>query len=454
MRIVFTLLAKDIRLFLRNKTAFALTFLVPLVLVYLFGQVFGVAGNSGGGGPTGVRIAVVRQSDAPVVDAIVAGLQAESAFRVVTEWEDASGAPVPLTEARVRELIDDNTLRFALVFPPDTISDDAFGLRLKFLNNPRNEIETQTVTGLLQKVIFTRAPQALMAGLRKRAEQAIGIESTDTFYGNMAATIAESFGIDAAEVKREMDTGGFGFGTSSTGTVADGAANDTGGDDAEAFLNQLVQIENVQLAGTDVKSPAATRVVGGWAIMFLLFSVSGASTSLFEEKQAGIFHRLLAAPVRRSHVLWSKYLFNVLMGVVQLCVLFLAGQLMFGIEVVAHLPLLLVVALTAAIACTAFGMLLAAISSSPAAASGLATFLILSMSAIGGAWFPTSFMPEFIQTLSKLTLVYWAMEGFIAVLWAGKGFVALLPILGILLGMATVVNVISLWRFNTGKLFD
>jgi ABC-2 type transport system permease protein len=98
--------------------------------------------------------------------------------------------------------------------------------------------------------------------------------------------------------------------------------------------------------------------------------------------------------------------------------------------------------------------LISAFSSNPTAASGLATFLILTMSAIGGAWFPTSFMPEFIQSLSKLTLVYWSMEGFLAVLWAHQPLTEILPTLGILLGIAAGINAISIWRFNTGQLFE
>ena len=143
-----------------------------------------------------------------------------------------------------------------------------------------------------------------------------------------------------------------------------------------------------------------------------------------------------------------------LLGLTQLCVLFLAGQFMFGIDATGHFAGLVVVALFASLACTAFGMLLASISSSPAAASGLATFLILTMSAIGGAWFPTSFMPEFIQQLSKLTIVYWSIEGFLAVLWSQKSILEILPILGVLTGIAVVVNAFSLWRFNKGNLFD
>jgi ABC-2 type transport system permease protein len=99
-------------------------------------------------------------------------------------------------------------------------------------------------------------------------------------------------------------------------------------------------------------------------------------------------------------------------------------------------------------------MLLAAIARSAAAAGSLGTLLILTMSAIGGAWFPTSFMPDFIQSLSKFTIVYWAIEGFIQVLWADCTTRELLPTLGILFGLAAVVNAFSVWRFKRGEMFE
>jgi ABC-2 type transport system permease protein len=58
-----------------------------------------------------------------------------------------------------------------------------------------------------------------------------------------------------------------------------------------------------------------------------------------------------------------------------------------------------------------------------------------------------------IQTFSKLTLVYWAMEGFSQVLWANASLAELLPTLGILGGMTAVVMAIAVWRFNRGKIF-
>jgi ABC-2 type transport system permease protein len=84
----------------------------------------------------------------------------------------------------------------------------------------------------------------------------------------------------------------------------------------------------------------------------------------------------------------------------------------------------------------------------------MSTLLVITMSACGGAWFPVSLMPEFMQHIARFTLVYWAIEGFNAVLWAGEALVQLTPILGLLLGMTAVIMTVAVWRFNRGKIFD
>jgi ABC-2 type transport system permease protein len=99
-------------------------------------------------------------------------------------------------------------------------------------------------------------------------------------------------------------------------------------------------------------------------------------------------------------------------------------------------------------------MLIASVARTPAAANGLATFLILMMSAMGGAWFPFSRMPEFMQTLGKFTLVYWAMEGFTAAVWAGASLPEMLPWCGVQLAIAVAIMAVSLWRFRRGPIFE
>jgi ABC-2 type transport system permease protein len=215
-----------------------------------------------------------------------------------------------------------------------------------------------------------------------------------------------------------------------------------------------VALDNVQVVGRNVKSPTATLLVGGWAMQFLLFALTSSATALFREKEHGIFQRVLSAPVTRGDILWSKFIYGICLGLLQLVILFFAGHVLYGIEIGGQFGLLVVVCVFAAAACTSFGMLIAAVSPTQESARGIATFVILLMSAVGGAWFPVSFMPDFIQKVSRLTLVYWSMEGFSQVLWARASLVELLPTLGYLALITSLVMGISVWRFNRGRIFE
>lgn len=441
MRTVLILVRKDFINFFRNKAAVSLTFLVPFALIWLFGLVFGV--NRPDSGPTGIPLAVVDLSGNPAAVKLLRSLQAEPAFKVITAHTDADGRERTLREEDLEPLMRDNRFRFALVIPVDVVGEQAFGVHLKIYTNPRNEIETQMVNGILQKTIFASVPQLLGQALLARGRAFIGDEGQRAFNQGLAGQIARSFGGDADAILKDIESGNFGFGEAAT-------ADDAGG---ESLFTQAVRIETVQVAGQDVKSPAATRIVGGWAMQFLLFSLSAAASALFYERDHGIFHRILSGAVGRAQILWSKFLYGVSIGLIQLMVLFLGGRILYGIDVENHFGMLILVCLFAAAACTSFGMLIASLANSPEAASGLATFLILLMCAVGGAWFPVAFMPEFIQQLSRLTLVYWAMEGFAQVLWADASLLELAPTLGILGGITAVVMAVAVWRFNRGNIF-
>jgi ABC-2 type transport system permease protein len=333
---------------------------------------------------------------------------------------------------------------------------------MKFLFNPRNEIEAQMVNGLLQKTVFSNVPQLLGQSLQKHARGLLGSERFERFNRTIANTVADNFGGDREAIYQRSIAGDFGLGSfgAGPGEKAVPATPPSPGRPAEIdnqetdVFSQIVDIESEQVEGKDLKNPMAARLVGGYAIMFLLFAVSGSAATLFEEKNSGVFQRLLSAPVRPAHILWARFLFGVILGLVQITALFCAGRVFFGLDIFSHGGALLAVSLSAAAACSAFGMLIAAVSPSAAAANGLATFVVISMSAVGGAWFPVSFMPDYIQRISKLTLVYWSVEGFADVLWAGKSFLEVLPKVGILAGMAAGVMLFAVWRFNRGRLFE
>jgi ABC-2 type transport system permease protein len=483
---VLILLRKSLLTFWRYKAAVAITFLVPIVLIYLFGHVFGLYSKDTG--PTGIPIAVVNLSSEPAAKKLIDALRTEKTFRVITTYDLGKGATRPLTEADVRAGLNDNWYRYALILPANLLPDDGFGVRMKFLFNPRNEIESQMVNGLLQKTVFSNVPQLLGQSLQKNARRFLGGERFERFNRTIANTVADNFGGDREEIYQRSIAGDLGFSDlGRTGAKTEPAPTALPAGDAPPGLrrldqpsnaagspaqnrksgtenqkpagstdifSQIVKIETEQVAGKELKNPMAARLVGGYAIMFLLMAVSGSASSLFEEKSSGVFQRLLASPVRPAHILCARFLFGIILGLAQISALLCAGWVFFGLDIFHHVGALLAVCLASAAACSAFGMLIAAISPSAAAASGIATFVVISMSAVGGAWFPVTFMPDYIQRVSRLTLVYWAVEGFADVLWAGKSLVEVLPKVGILAGIAAGVMAVALWCFSRGKLFD
>lgn len=454
MRATLVLVQKSIWLFLHNKAAVILTFVVPGLLVALMGFVFGLYGKRESG-PTGIPLAIANLSADPAATKLVDALRAEKTFDVRTEEKIPNGTR-SYTEASLREKIHSGDFRYALIIPEDLISTNHIGIHLKFLTDPRNEIESQMVTGLLQKVIFMKVPQLMGLSLQKQAEGYIGKPAMKEFNHSMADLVAKRFGGDAVEIERRMNEGDLGLGAfNATTTSSSGSTNGSSSSPSDAsFLSRIFKFDTEQLTGKNLSNPMGARLVGGYAIMFLLFAVSGSATAMFEEKRTGIFQRILAAPVSTTQIVWARFLFGVILGVVQISVLFFAGHVLFHLNLMPHIVPLFVLTVCAAAACTSFGMLLAALAPGPETVQGLSTLLIMAMSAIGGAWMPVSFLPAFIQKFSKLTIVYWSVEGFTSLIWAGQSLQEILPNIAALGGIAVGVMAIATWSFRRGKMFE
>jgi ABC-2 type transport system permease protein len=435
-----SLIKKDYILFWHDKVAVGLTFIVPAVLILLFGSIFGGSGADA----SGIRLAFLNQSDTKIAKKIESTLDTTKTFQMIKSYTDDEGKEVPFDTVSIKDYIIKGKASSALVIPVDAYTDTSFGLKLKFYYNPKNELEMQIVQGLLQQTVMTQIPEIFNQSMMRRSEEYLGKDRGTKFNKKLASVISEYFGVDTSKILRQ------GFYNTENDTTENDSSSKNG---ASNFFKNIVKLDKEQLVGKEVNNPGATRSVGGWAMMFLLFSITASATSLFDERNSGVTLRILSAPVSRTDILWSKYLYNISLGIVQLLILFFAGYLFFNINIFTNFGNLLLVIICSAAAATAFGMVLAAFSKTTAQANGLGTFLILTMSAIGGAWFPTFILPPFIQVLSKFTIVYWSIEGFLQVLWNGASLVEILPTVGILLGIGILVNAVSFWRFKKGDIF-
>ena len=176
----------------------------------------------------------------------------------------------------------------------------------------------------------------------------------------------------------------------------------------------------------------------GIGVMFLLFSVSGASGSLLDEMDTGTLDRVISTRIGMGGLLAAKWVFISLLGMLQLTVMFLWGRVAFGVDLFHHLPGFAVMTVFTAAAASAFGLMLATMSKTRAQLSGMGTILILTMSALGGSMFPRFLMSETMQKIGLLTFNAWALDGYLKVFWRNAAVWQLWPQVLVLAGLAAV----------------
>lgn len=176
----------------------------------------------------------------------------------------------------------------------------------------------------------------------------------------------------------------------------------------------------------------------GIGVMFLLFSCSSAGGTLIDEVDSGTLERLIGSRAGMTGVLAGKWIFITFLGFIQLTVMFVWGALVFGLDLWSHIPGFVVMSAFSAAAAAALGLVLATASRTRAQLSGMATILILTMSALGGSMFPRFLMSETMQKMGLVTFNAWALDGYLKVFWRELPITALAPQLAVLAGITVV----------------
>lgn len=201
-------------------------------------------------------------------------------------------------------------------------------------------------------------------------------------------------------------------------------------------------------------APASDRWSGvahafaGMAVQGLLFWSIESAMTIMRERRLGIWKRLRGAPVSSGTLVIGRLVSSAICALTILSVVFGSGALIFHIRVNGSLLGFATIAVAAAIMASAFGLFVAALGKTEQQSRGLATLAVLTMSMLGGAWFPSFLMPDWIQKMSLAIPVRWAVDGFDAMTWRGGSFTAAVPSSLMLMGFAAVFAAVALRRFQ------
>jgi ABC-2 type transport system permease protein len=404
---MFKIAIKDLRLFLADKKATILTFLLPIPLITLFSLVFGGAGQNSGQRPMLLVMADEDQSPA------------SRAFIVRTD---------SLKEIKVKISTTDSAERWIRTGAEDAVLIIHRGLKDSMEAGKQLPLELR----------FDKAKEMqmgiLMAALGGHFTQLIGPHAMAL--RAIARFDKQNPGMDSAMRSgvHEMISGNF------RGETAGGA---------EEALLKATPIEPDKQT-----SPGLVQAVAGTAVMMLLFSVAGLGGALLQEKEEGTLKKLLFSPLKAESILFGKMISANIIGMLQLLIMFLFSALVFGLNIGAHIPALLLMILATAFACSGFGILLAAVAKSRAQVQGLSTLIVLTMSAVGGSMIPSFIMPLWMQKMAACTVNYWSIQGFYDIFWRSIpiGDPVFLSRIGVLLLIGLVLNLLALRMFKKNVL--
>ena len=187
----------------------------------------------------------------------------------------------------------------------------------------------------------------------------------------------------------------------------------------------------------------------GNAVLFGFFLALTVGLAFLEERRAGTWRRILAAPVSRASILIGKLVPYFLIGMVQFGFLFTIGVVVFGMRIGGSV--LALVALTVAVvACaTSLGLAIAALGGTEKRLGSIGSVCLLVMGLLGGAMVPRVVMPPLLRAIGLAVPHSWALDGYTTLLVRdGAGLADVAPQLAALLAFATVFAAFGVWRFR------
>jgi ABC-2 type transport system permease protein len=440
---------------LRDRMALLLSFALPCVMFSVFAVVFG--GGSGKSGPQQLKVLIADLDQSEVSAAILRSLGELKQLKLLSSedlddrntGEQTEASPrdsdVSHVQLRMAEAVQAGKAAAAIIIPSgmqesfaDFSSADRSAILL--IHDPANPLAEQMLTGLLQASAFTSAPTVLLEKGLDQFRRLGGPFSLmqESAVQAMTSVLGGPDGDAEAKPASEPDSPGM-----------DG---EQPAQNSLSMTNGLVRIESTSAREIAVGPQGGASKIGpanmisyyaaGIAVMFIMFSMSGASCSLLEHQERGTLERMLSGRMTIQHLLAGHWIFYVTIGVAQISLMLIYASLVFGLDLWS--PETLVgaglMALTGSMASASFIMMLATFCRTRRQLEGFSSIVILTMSAIGGSMMPRFIMPEFVIRISSVAFNSWALDGFLKVFWyrtPGQSVVvSILPEMAVLIVMA------------------
>ena len=201
--------------------------------------------------------------------------------------------------------------------------------------------------------------------------------------------------------------------------------------------------------GTAVPEGVAQSVPGIMTFTVLMMTLIYGAVFLTIEKREGMLKRQLTLPISSTTILSGKVLGRVVIAMLQIVFLVAAGRLLFHLDFGHSAAALFALLISYAFAVAGIATFLGAILANPEQASIVGWLVSMVMAAMGGCWWPSEVMPEWLRTGAHLFPTTWAMDALHALISFGRGFEAVVVPCVVLIGFGAGFSWIGARKLKT-----
>lgn len=402
---VLTIAFNHVYISLRSPITLVMAFVMPVIFTAVLGATFGDEGDTQT--DSGVALWVIDADNGSLAEAIRRQLAESDAVRLIQPEADA----------------------------------DAMSLEAALAESERYPRILYLPAGLSQMVLQGESISSQLY-LRTRDLQGSVVEQE---INAILARISDGVNVAQQAVRQAERYQGFATETERQ------AYFDAALQQAQARLAEpSIRMNHVQ-AGAGTAPAVADGTVQsspGNIVTFGLITLLSTAIVLVDERTKGTLRRLVTSPISKATLLAGKMLGPLMIGLLQMAVLVLVGQFVFGVDWGRSPLALLMVILSFDLAAVSLGLLLSTLVRTADQATGLMIATSMVLSALGGAWWPLGIVPAFMQTVARLFPSTWAMLGFQGIILRGAGVGEILTPVLVLLGFALLFFSLGVWRFR------
>lgn len=399
MRKLIAAMKKEFLLLIRDKMGLSILFIMPMVLIVIMTLIQDAAFRTLN--EEGIPLLIVNEDQDSLGFRIENGLKSSDLVAFHNEIDGKRA-----TRDELYQAVKKGKFLIGIIIPKGTtraIQEDVKRLVDQSLGEDvSNYIQTSTE---IEMVIDPIASKSFVTSITSQLREFISTVKTRVLF--------ETFNVQIAElIPGEMDIKPGEYSNRQAITYKEVYASEVSG---------------------ELKPNAVQHNIPAWTIFAMFFIVLPLVSSIMKEKEEGSVFRFHTIPTSYFLQITAKLIVFIVICLIQFFLMLLIGLVflpMLGLPVLQlgnSYSGILLMALGCALAASGFGVLVGSLATTQQQGAVLGSLSILIFSAIGGIWVPAYVMPSIMRTISEISPLKWAMDGFYGLFLRGEGFIDILP---------------------------